>query len=73
MSRSHRKTPIAGVTTAESDKFFKTTEHRRERRAVRVAIRAGEETPPPKAFGDPWRGHKDGKIWHGYRPEIIRK
>lgn len=64
---------MRGVTTAESDKFYKTTEHRRERRAVRFAIQAGKEAPPPKAFGDPWRGHKDGKIWCRDRPEIIRK
>lgn len=34
MSRSHRKTPICGMTTAASDKAFKKTEHKRARRAV---------------------------------------
>lgn len=34
MSRSHRKTPIIGVTKAPSDKSFKTSEHRRARRAL---------------------------------------
>lgn len=33
MSRSKRRTPKTGITTAASDKAFKTAEHRRERRA----------------------------------------
>jgi hypothetical protein len=36
MSRSRRKTPIFGMTTAESDKPFKVAEHRAERRAYRA-------------------------------------
>lgn len=35
MSRSRKRTPISGITRAESDKPFKVSEHRRERRAVR--------------------------------------
>ncbi|QIG48397.1 hypothetical protein G5V57_12070 [Nordella sp. HKS 07] len=53
MSRSRRKTAIFGITTAESDKRFKQAEHRRERRAVKVLVKAGEEPLAPKAFGDP--------------------
>lgn len=74
MSRSTRKTPMRGVTTATSDKFFKTKEHRRERRAVRVALEVGHELPLSKGFGDPWNGHKDGKLWWGNSwPEVYRK
>ncbi|MEL4378367.1 hypothetical protein [Brucella cytisi] len=38
MSRSRKKTPITGITTADSDKAFKEAEHRRERRALRSAV-----------------------------------
>lgn len=61
MSRSRRKTPIVSVTTAESDKPFKVAEHRRERRAVNVALAHGSEPPHALMFGDPWKSEKDGK------------
>jgi hypothetical protein len=61
MTRSIRKTPIVGMTTAETDKPYKALEHRRERRAVKVALRADEPLPDRRAFGDPWDGDKDGK------------
>ena len=61
MTRSIRRTPIVGVTTAETDKPFKAREHRRERRAVKVALGADEPLPDRRAFGDPWKGDKDGK------------
>ncbi|MBB6470251.1 hypothetical protein IHE39_06355 [Aminobacter carboxidus] len=74
MSRSRRKTPIVGMTTAESDKPFKQAEHRRERRAVKAVVKAGEEPPAPKEFGNPWAGEKDGKQWLGDSvPELLRK
>ncbi|MCV0369524.1 hypothetical protein [Filomicrobium sp.] len=73
MARSRRKTPIAGVA-ADSDKTFKVIEHRRARRAVKVALEAGAEVPPTRSFGDPWNGSKDGKRWFGDRwPEGYRK
>ena len=62
MSRSRRKTPIIGITTAESEKTFKAIEHRRERRTVNSVIGIEPETlPDPKAYGDPWAGPKDGR------------
>jgi hypothetical protein len=74
MSRSRRKTPIAGLTTADSDKAFKEAEHRRERRAAKATIKAGGEPTDPKAFGNPWAGEKDGKQWLSARlPELRRK
>jgi hypothetical protein len=39
MSRSRRKTPIIGMTTAPSDKAFKVDEHRAERHAVRAVVK----------------------------------
>jgi len=73
MTRSRRKTPIVGITTAEGDKSFKVREHRRERRAVNVALRSGQEPPAPEQFGDPWHGEKDGKHFVPDRPEFLRK
>jgi hypothetical protein len=73
MSRSRKKTPIVGMTTAESDKPFKRSEHSRERAAVRVALQAGSEPPSPRAFGDPARGEKDGKRYLPSQPELSRK
>lgn len=52
MSRSRRKTPIIGMTTAESDKPFKQAEHRRERRAVKAVVKAGEEPPATRESGN---------------------
>ncbi|HEV7305186.1 hypothetical protein [Ensifer sp.] len=73
MTRSRKKTPISGVTTAESDKPFKKREHRRERRAVADALAKGDELPSAKAFGDPWSGEKDGKLYRPNVPSMIRK
>jgi hypothetical protein len=76
MSRSCRKTPITGVTTAESEKAYKQQEHRRERAYVRDALRSGsEEVPGSKEFGNPWSGDKDGKVLFDPReqPELMRK
>ena len=61
MSRSFRKTPVVGVAKAESDKPFKVREHRRERRAVKAALKADGPLPDPRAFGNPWASEKDGK------------
>jgi hypothetical protein len=61
VSRSRRKTPIVGMTTIESDKWFKAKEHRRERAAIRAAMANDDELPDPKEFGNPWASGKDGK------------
>ncbi len=75
MSRSHRKTPIIGVTKAPSDKTFKTREHRRARRALNQIDLTADDAPHEKQFGDPWRADKDGK--HPFDPkecpELMRK
>ncbi|WP_375463055.1 hypothetical protein [uncultured Methylobacterium sp.] len=74
MSRSKRKVPICGVTTAPSDKAFKAASHRQERAATRSALVRDADAPHPRAFGDPWNGEKDGKLWHGWcAPELLRK
>ncbi|NCU19630.1 hypothetical protein EOM89_02590 [Candidatus Falkowbacteria bacterium] len=75
MSRSHRKTPIIGVTKAPSDKAFKTSEHRRVRRALNQIDQTANDAPHEKQFGDLWRADKDGK--HPFDPkeclELMRK
>lgn len=74
MSRSQKKTPISGITTAASDKAFKVAEHRRERRASKTDLGEGHEPPHPKAFGNPWNSEKDGKACIADpRPEDMRK
>ena len=74
MSRSRRKTPIVGITTAESDKPFKMAEHRRERRAVNAALAQGGEPPHALLFGDPWSSDKDGKQYVAEpSPNLLRK
>lgn len=75
MARSRKMTPIIGMTGAPSDKPFKVTEHRRERRAAKRAVTILEEAPHPKAFGNPWASEKDGKHWfdNANHPELMRK
>ncbi|MEI5680488.1 MULTISPECIES: hypothetical protein [unclassified Mesorhizobium] len=75
MARSKKKTPICGMTTADSDKPFKAAEHRRERRSVRRALDGGADVPSPLQFGNPWASEKDGKHWFDRQgfPELMRK
>ena len=75
MSRSYRKTPIAGNAMKNSDKPFKKAEHKRARRAVNKCDLAEEEPPAVKAFGNPWGAPKDGKRWTDPKvwPRIWRK
>lgn len=73
MSRSKRKTPISGITTAASDKPFKVREHKRERAAVRDSLAVGSDLPHPKEFGNPWDSEKDGKQYSPDRPDVLRK
>lgn len=74
MSRSRKKHPITGFTTADSDKSFKQQEHSRERAAIRDALRTDKEVlPHPKGFGDPWDSEKDGKLYWKLNPEKAKR
>lgn len=73
MSRSRKRTPIAGITTAPSDKPFKQAEHRRERAAVRGALAGDMELPSPREFGSSSKSLKDGKFYLPGEPKLIRK
>ncbi len=67
MSRSLKRSPFRGVTTASSEKDWK-------RHMARVARRRPLDAPPPKRCGDR-SGPKDGKRRFDpvEKPEFLRK
>ena len=81
MSRSFRKTPIIGITTAESEKDDKAKAHRRDRQAVKSSLKtaiaedseyAVQSREHPRSGG--FNFAKDGKRWVGARfPKEMRK
>jgi hypothetical protein len=75
MSKSRRKTPVTGITTAESDKSFKRAENRRHRRFVRSVVISDGDLPNPREYGNPWKSDKDGKSRFDPEryPDLMRK
>ena len=78
MSRSRKKTPISGMTTASSDARWKAMAARKLRRTVKQDLNAkldGDRFAGKRwDLVDPWTSEKDGKAWFGSRnPESIRK
>ena len=68
MSRSKRKTPILGMTTARSEAASKAEWHRRHRREERARLGAeGAEyvARSHKEHSSPWLMDKDGKQYCG--------
>ena len=65
MSRSRRKTAIVGITSASSDKSFKVSEHRAERRTYRAVLTARLDQDDRRLhaiqYGDENHSNKDGK------------
>ena len=65
MSRSRRKTPMVGITTATSDKTYKVSEHRAERRTYRALLTARVDQDDRRLhavqYGDENHSNKDGK------------
>jgi hypothetical protein len=63
MSRSRKKTPITGVTLAESEKQDKAASHRRYRRTLKEIISPTLETPLPteRQLTNPRDMAKEGK------------
>lgn len=62
MSRSRRKTPICGMTTARSEKKDKRFANRKERRRVRLAIPLDPDVLPHKReISNVYTFDKDGK------------
>jgi hypothetical protein len=78
MSRSRRKTPITGVTTATSDHRWKKVASRKLRRAVRRHLKStldGDRFAGKRwDLVDPWSSDKDGKrYWRDPVPGAMRK
>ena len=65
MSRSRRKTPIFGITTADSEQKDKRQANRKLRRAVANVLLIDPEMHLPKLreVSDVWTFEKDGKVW----------
>ena len=64
MSRSRRKTPVTGITTAETEKDDKRFANRRQRRVNRELLEStGDDTrlKDRRETSDPWSMAKDGK------------
>ena len=64
MSRSRKKTPVSGVTTATTEKDEKREANRRLRREVRQRLAAGSdatELPGLREVSNVWSMSKDGK------------
>ena len=69
MSRSKRKTPITGITTASSEKKEKRLANRKLRRVTNEMIRRGSLEddlilPEIRDVSNVWLMEKDGKMWH---------
>jgi hypothetical protein len=78
MSRSRKKTPISGVTTAPTEKDDKRAANRRLRREVRKRLAEGGDAtalPDLREISDAGAMAKDGKTRFdpGQRPEELRK
>lgn len=78
MSRSRKRTPICGITTAISEKQNKRHYSRRYRRACKMLLRShdlSELLPILKEFSDVWTMDKDGKNWFNaeHFPKYMRK
>jgi hypothetical protein len=75
MARSRKKTPIFGMTTAESDKADKVAAHRSARHRARQLLHVGvEDIPSSRDIENPWKYSKDGKrFWRDAQPEHMRK
>lgn len=77
MSRSRRRAPVRGLSTAESEKEDKRMANRKLRRRVRTALRVDPEAPLPhlREVSNPWSMDKDGKTRFdpARHPEAMRK
>jgi hypothetical protein len=78
MSRSQKKNPIAGMTSAASEKWDKRVANRRVRRRVKEALATDpmvDVLPDRRELSDPWTMAKDGKKWFDPRrfPGVLRK
>lgn len=78
MSRSRRKTPVTGITTATSEKQDKRSANRRLRRRVKQRLDESPEIdvlPLKREISNVWAMDKDGKFRFDPEryPELMRK
>ena len=78
MSRSRKKTPVHGMTTARSEKKDKRLYNRRFRRVSKQALQFNPEQevlPHLREYSNPWSMDKDGKVRFDPKkhPEWMRK
>ncbi len=76
MSRSKRKSPIRGITSADSEKEDKVAAHRKFRRTIRIALDQGADIlPHVRELSNQWAMAKDGKTMFDPRanPKDMRK
>ncbi len=78
MSNSRKNAPVSSITTARSEKDYKRTENRAQRRRSRQVLAESDELsdlPHGRQYGNPWCGPKDGKLRFDPKafPEAMRK
>ncbi len=78
MSRSRKKTPVHGMTTARSEKKDKRLYNRRFRHVSKQALHVNPECevlPHLREYSNPWSMDKDGKVRFDPKkhPELMRK
>ncbi len=78
MSRSCKKSPVHGVTSASSENEDKRLYNRRYRRAIKLVLHENPELevqPHIYEYSDPWCMDKDGKVRFDpeKHPEWLRK
>lgn len=75
MSRSKKKTPIHGMTTATSEAQDKDLWHRAYRRGERQRVRLDSDPLPSdeNEYSSTWKMDKDGKVYIPDDPAMMRK
>ena len=75
ISRSYRKTPHCGITTAATDATGKRQLKRRLRHRNKIYVSTGLEPVDRNMLYDPWNLDKDGKQRFDpcTHPELLRK
>jgi len=62
MSRSTKKTPKSGITTAETEKENKRLANRKFRRVTKLQVKKGSDEPSlTRELSNVWSFDKDGK------------
>lgn len=65
MSRSRKKNPVKGITSADSEKEDKRNANRKFRRKIKQEVHKGEEQLPElRELSNVWMFDKDGKRYN---------